>query len=54
MMGSSLGRLKSLALGLQSEIDSQDPLLERLKDKTSRVDAKINKTNKEMIRLNHS
>lgn len=53
-MGQSLSRLKDLGLGLQTEIDSQDPILERLHTKVNRVDDKIHATNKEMIKIHRS
>ena len=53
-MGKSLARLKNLGLGLQDELDAQDPVIERLGSKVDVVDGKINITNREMIRINHS
>ena len=52
-MGQSLARLKNLGIGLQEELDSQDPVIERLHGKVEKVDTKIYSTNKEMIKLNH-
>ena len=54
LMGQSLARLKNLGLGLQDELDSQDPMLDRLHGKVLGVDDKIHSTNKEMIKINHS
>lgn len=54
LMGSGLARLKSLGLGLKEELDAQDPILDRLAGKVERVDAKMNSTNKEMIKIYHS
>ncbi|XP_076801099.1 synaptosomal-associated protein 29-like [Clavelina lepadiformis] len=54
LMGQSLSRLKQLGLGMQAEIDSQDPVIERLGGKINNVDSKIHRTNKEMIKINRS
>nr|XP_002129612.1 synaptosomal-associated protein 29-like [Ciona intestinalis] len=53
LMGQSLSRLKQLGLGMQNEIEAQDPIIERLHGKVNKVDDKIHSTNKEMMRLNH-
>ncbi|XP_063171351.1 synaptosomal-associated protein 29 [Candoia aspera] len=45
-MSSGLGRLKNLALGLQSEIDEQDEILDRLTQKVDTVDVNIKSTDK--------
>lgn len=48
-MSLGLGRLKNLALGLQSEIDEQDDVLDRLGGKIDKVDVNI-KTTDQRIR----
>ncbi|KAM4808649.1 synaptosomal-associated protein 29 isoform 1-T3 [Rhinophrynus dorsalis] len=45
-MSLGLGRLKNLALGLQSEIDDQDEVLERLTGKADKLDLNIKTTDK--------
>ncbi|XP_007439165.1 synaptosomal-associated protein 29 [Python bivittatus] len=45
-MSSGLGRLKNLALGLQSEIDEQDEILHRLTCKVDTLDVNIKSTDK--------
>lgn len=36
-----LGRLKDIALGIQTEIDEQDDILDRLTSKVDKLDASI-------------
>ncbi|ETE62311.1 Synaptosomal-associated protein 29 [Ophiophagus hannah] len=45
-MSSGLGRLKNLALGLQTEIDDQDEILHRLTGKVDTLDINIKSTDK--------
>nr|XP_033812494.1 synaptosomal-associated protein 29 [Geotrypetes seraphini]XP_033812495.1 synaptosomal-associated protein 29 [Geotrypetes seraphini]XP_033812496.1 synaptosomal-associated protein 29 [Geotrypetes seraphini] len=47
-MSSGLGRLKDLALGLQTEIDDQDDLIGRVTDKVDRLDVNIKTTDKKI------
>jgi synaptosomal-associated protein 29 len=54
LMGNSLARLKQLGLGLQDELEAQDPMLDRLQSKVIRVDDKMHSTNKEMLKIYHS
>ncbi|EMP40259.1 Synaptosomal-associated protein 29 [Chelonia mydas] len=50
-MSSGLGRLKNLALGLQTEIDEQDDILDRLTGKVDKLDVNITSTErKELVR----
>ncbi|XP_056275582.1 synaptosomal-associated protein 29 [Pseudoliparis swirei] len=50
-MCGGLSRLKSLGLGLQSEIDDQDDSLDSLMNKVDKMDLKINKTNQQITNL---
>nr|XP_034953426.1 synaptosomal-associated protein 29 [Zootoca vivipara]XP_034953427.1 synaptosomal-associated protein 29 [Zootoca vivipara]XP_034953428.1 synaptosomal-associated protein 29 [Zootoca vivipara] len=50
-MSSGLGRLKNLALGLQSEIDEQDEILGRLTTKVETLDINIKSTDKKIKEL---
>ncbi|KAJ1520209.1 hypothetical protein ONE63_004419 [Megalurothrips usitatus] len=50
-VGSSLSRLKGLALGLGEEIESQNDLIGRIHDKTDRADLNIQRQNREMNRI---
>ncbi|XP_061458867.1 synaptosomal-associated protein 29 [Rhineura floridana] len=50
-MSSGLSRLKSLALGLQSEIDDQDDILNRLTTKVDTLDLNIKSTDKKIKEL---
>lgn len=50
-MCSGLSRLKSLGLGLQSEIDSQDDSIDALLNKADKMDLKIHNTNKQIKNL---
>lgn len=50
-MSGSLARLKGLAIGLSSEIDSQSELLDNITDKTERADSMMAKQNKDMRML---
>ncbi|XP_070618932.1 synaptosomal-associated protein 29 [Erythrolamprus reginae] len=45
-MSTGLGRLKNLALGLQTEIDEQDEILDRLTGKVDTLDINIKSTDK--------
>merc|ERR1712018_488626 len=45
-MALGLGRLKGLALDLNEELEDHDDILNRLQDKTSQADMKVNKQNK--------
>ncbi|XP_077149554.1 synaptosomal-associated protein 29 [Ranitomeya variabilis] len=47
-MSSGLGRLKNLALGLQSEIDDQDEIIGRLTGKVDNLDLNIKTTDKKI------
>ena len=50
-MSQSLSRLKGLAQGLNSELDDQDKLLDRLQISTDKADWRIQRQNKDMERL---
>lgn len=50
-MCSGLSRLKSLGLGLQSEIESQDDSIDALLNKADRMDLKIRNTNQQIKNL---
>lgn len=50
-MADGLSRLKKLGLGLQTEIDSQDDLIDSLGNKVDKMDTKINNTNQQIKRL---
>lgn len=50
-VGSSLSRLKGLAVGLGEEIESQNDLIGRIHDKTDRADVTIQRQNREMKRI---
>ncbi|KAJ0039401.1 hypothetical protein NL108_015548 [Boleophthalmus pectinirostris] len=50
-MADGLRRLKSLGLGLQSEIDDQDDSIHSLMNKVDNMDLKIHNTNQQMKRL---
>ncbi|XP_042297921.1 synaptosomal-associated protein 29 [Sceloporus undulatus] len=50
-MSSGLGRLKNLALGLQSEIEVQDEILDRLTTKVDTLDINIKSTDKKLKEL---
>ncbi|XP_008934147.1 PREDICTED: synaptosomal-associated protein 29 [Merops nubicus] len=50
-MSSGLSRLKNLALGLQTEIDEQDDMLERLTKKVETLDINIKSTDKKVRQL---
>nr|XP_056715609.1 synaptosomal-associated protein 29 [Euleptes europaea] len=50
-MSSGLGRLKNLALGLQSEIEDQDEILDRLTTKVDHLDINIKSTDKKVRQL---
>ncbi|XP_068594535.1 synaptosomal-associated protein 29 [Brachionichthys hirsutus] len=50
-MSEGLSRLKSLGLGLQSEIDSQDNSIDALLNKADKMDVKIQNTNQQMKKL---
>lgn len=53
-MTAGLRRLKDLGIGLGEEIEAQDKILTRLGDKVTKVDDKTHRTNKELMKLNHS
>ncbi|XP_053862167.1 synaptosomal-associated protein 29 [Malaclemys terrapin pileata] len=50
-MSSGLGRLKNLALGLQTEIDEQDDILDRLTGKVDKLDVSITSTERKIRQL---
>ncbi|XP_010186794.1 PREDICTED: synaptosomal-associated protein 29 [Mesitornis unicolor] len=50
-MSSGLSRLKNLALGLQTEIDEQDDMLDRLTKKVETLDVNIKSTDKKIRQL---
>ncbi|KFZ51149.1 Synaptosomal-associated protein 29, partial [Podiceps cristatus] len=50
-MSSGLSRLKNLALGLQTEIDEQDDVLDRLTKKVETLDVNIKSTDKKVRQL---
>ena len=46
-----LGRLKDIALGIQTEIDEQDDILYRLTSKLDRLDVSITSTERKVRQL---
>lgn len=50
-MGSGVGRLKHLALGLGSEIDNQNSLLDRITGKAERAEDTLQHQNRQMKRI---
>lgn len=50
-MSSGLGRLKNLALGLQTELEDQDEILDRLTTKVDNLDINIKSTDKKVRQL---
>lgn len=50
-MSSGLSRLKNLALGLQTEIEEQDDMLDRLTKKVETLDVNIKSTDKRIRQL---
>ncbi|XP_074148511.1 synaptosomal-associated protein 29 [Sminthopsis crassicaudata] len=50
-MSKGLGRLKDIALGMQTEIDEQDELLGRLTTKVEKLDINIKSTDKKVRQL---
>lgn len=50
-MSSGLSRLKNLALGLQTEIDEQDTVLDRLTQKVETLDVNITSTERKVRQL---
>lgn len=50
-MCGGLSRLKSLGLGLQSEIDNQEDSLDSLLNKVDKMDSKIQNTNQQIKKL---
>ncbi|EZA49207.1 hypothetical protein DMN91_007950 [Ooceraea biroi] len=50
-MSGSLARLKSLAIGLSEEIDSQNDLIDNVTDKTEKADILLQQQNKDMLHL---
>ncbi|XP_078278035.1 synaptosomal-associated protein 29 [Rhinoraja longicauda] len=51
MMTSGLGRLKGLAVGLRTEIDEQDEIIDRVTGKVDRVETKIGATDRQLRKL---
>lgn len=51
VMTSGLGRLKGLAMGLQTEIDEQDEIINRVAGKVDRVETKIGATDRQLRKL---
>ena len=50
-MASSLARLKGLAQGLNTELDEQNDILDRVADKADTVGFKVDKQNKDMSKI---
>ncbi|XP_067910781.1 synaptosomal-associated protein 29 [Heterodontus francisci] len=50
-LSSGLSRLRDLATGLQTEIDDQDEIINRLTNKTERLDSKIIATDRQIRKL---
>ncbi|XP_005990226.1 synaptosomal-associated protein 29 [Latimeria chalumnae] len=50
-MSSGLSRLKNLAIGLQTEIDDQDPIIDRVTNKVETLDSKIEATDRQLRKL---
>lgn len=50
-MSLGLSRLKTLGLGLQTEIEDQDASLDSLLNKVDKMDLKIDNTNQQMKKL---
>lgn len=50
-MSLSLSRLKGLAQGLNSELDDQNMLIDRLQTSADKADWRIQRQNKDMERL---
>lgn len=46
-----LGRLKDIALGIQTEIDEQDNILDRLTSKVDKLDVSITSTERKVRQL---
>lgn len=46
-----LGRLKNIALGMQTEIEEQDDILDRLTTKVDKLDINIKSTEKKVRQL---
>lgn len=46
-----LGRLKDIALGIQTEIDEQDDILDRLTSKVDKLDVSITSTERKVRQL---
>lgn len=46
-----LGRLKDIALGIQTEIDEQDDILDRLTSKVDKLDVNITSTDRKVRQL---
>lgn len=50
-MSSGLGRLKNLALGLQTELEEEDEILDRLTTKVDHLGINIKSTDKKVRQL---
>lgn len=50
-MSSGLGRLKNLGLEMSRELERQDPLIDRLNEKTERTHVRIENQNTQMKKL---
>ena len=50
-LSAGLGRLKDIALGMQTEIDEQDDILDRLTSKVDKLDANIASTDRRVRQL---
>lgn len=50
-MSGSLARLKSLAIGLSEEIDSQNDMIDNISDQTEKADILLHQQNKDMLHL---
>ncbi|CAN0330061.1 unnamed protein product [Lampetra fluviatilis] len=50
-IGMGLGRLKGLALGLQTEIGEQDEVIDRLASRVDKVDNRVRSTNQQVRKL---
>ena len=50
-MSAGLSRLKVLATGLNDELDEHDEILNRMDDKTGKVDWRVKKQNQTMTKL---
>ena len=50
-ISSGLGRLKNLGMDMQKELDRQDPLINRLNDKSDRTQSRIENQNDQMRKI---